>query len=234
MGCCFYCASTCAHHILCSVVLLLPYGTIARPCNTMHAPAHFCCLQPPASIWPIRGILPAMRQGVISRIRTITPVEDRAAGVCMLKWVAPSIAIASSAHKWLQCMMSTQQPNSADAYFHLRAPCNISYANIRLLCDESDSLPHCLQYSDAVVPLAACNAETHRKILKNDIHKFDVIFRRLLRSVVGPGDVDRTRAWHEILHVWNLRIREQSAPCNIDAWSTRCSKTHWKFASQVA
>ena len=165
---------------------------------------------------------------MISRIRTVTPVEDRAAGVCMPKWFAPSIATASSAHKWLRCMMSTQQPNSADAYFHLRAPCKISYANIRLLCDESDSLPHCLQYFDAVVPPAACYAETHGKILQM------TSTNSMLFSAVCSDQWSAQVMWigHELGMKFCISgTGEQSNPC---AWSTRCSKTHWKFASYVA
>ena len=81
----------------------------------------------------------------------------------------------------------------------------------------------------------ACYAAAHRKIFKENLTKLDVTFRRLLRSVVGPpGDVDWTQPWHEILHVWNGRVREQSVNCDVHAWSRRCLKAHWKFASYIA
>ena len=45
------------------------------------------------------------------------------------------------------------------------------------------SLQHRLWYLDAVVSLVACYAAGHRKIFKGNLHKLDVTFRRLLRSV---------------------------------------------------
>ena len=69
-----------------------------------------------------------------------------------------------------------------------------------MLCDKTVSLQHCLRYLDAVVNPVACYAAGQRKIFKEDLHKLDVTFRRLLLSVVGPpGGVAWTRPWHEIL-----------------------------------
>ena len=46
-----------------------------------------------------------------------------------------------------------------------------------------------------------CFAAGHRTILKKDLNKIDVTFRKLLRSVVGPpAATDWSRPWHEILH----------------------------------
>ena len=115
--------------------------------------------------------------------------------------------------------------NSANVDFHLHAACKAFHANIRRLCDKSVLFQHHLLCFDAVVTPAACYAAAHRKILRDDLHKFDVIFHRLLGSAVSPpGDVDWTRPWHEILHVWNRTVREQSAFCTIDTWATRCLK----------
>ena len=44
-------------------------------------------------------------------------------------------------------------------------------------------------------------AAGHRTMYKTDLRTFDVLFQKLLRSVVGPpAGMDWTRPWHEILH----------------------------------
>ena len=88
-------------------------------------------------------------------------------------------------HKWLGCMLSTQQPNSADVDFNLHAACKALYANIRFLCDKSLLLQHRLPHDAVVIPVA-CYAAAHCKSLRDDFHKFDVIFRRLLKSIIAP------------------------------------------------
>ena len=132
-------------------------------------------------------------------------------------------------------MLSTQQSHTRDVDFHIQAACTAYCANIRILCDKTVSLQHHLRYFDAVVRPVARHAAGHRKIFKEDLHKLDVTFRRLLRSVVGPpGGMDWTRPWHEILHVWNGRVHEQTRPCDVETWSKKCLKAHWKFAAYVA
>ena len=139
------------------------------------------------------------------------------------------------AHRWLGCMLSTQQSHTRDVEFHIQAACRAFYANIRILCDKTVSLQHRLRYFDAVVSPVACYAAGHRTIFKEDLHKLDVTFRRLLRSVVGPpGSMDWSRPWHEILHVWNGRVHEQTRLCDVETWSKKCLNAHWKFASYVA
>ena len=50
----------------------------------------------------------------------------------------------------------------------------------------------------------------HRTIYRNDLHKMDVAYRRLLRSVVGPPrNMDWTLPWHEDLHIWNERVKKK-------------------------
>ena len=67
--------------------------------------------------------------------------------------------------------------------------------------------------------------------LKQDLHRFDVLQRRVLRSVVGPPrNVDWTQPWHEILHHWNGRI--QQLKCK--PWSEMCLQHHWNLAHYFA
>ena len=55
---------------------------------------------------------------------------------------------------------------------------------------------------------------------KTELRNFDVLFRKLLRSVVGPpAGMDWARPWLEILHDWNGRVNECAALHSIKLWS---------------
>ena len=88
---------------------------------------------------------------------------------------------------------------------------------------------------DAMVPPVACFGAARRKVYKQDLCKMDIVFRRLLRSIVGPpGDVDWTLPWHEILHHWNERVKSFTARHGLKTWSVVCLGQYWKFAKYVA
>ena len=70
---------------------------------------------------------------------------------------------------------------------------------------------------------------------KTDLRNFDVLFRKLLRSVVGPpAGMDWARPWHEILHDWNGRVNEFAALHRIKLWSERCIQQHWDLAHYIS
>ena len=72
----------------------------------------------------------------------------------------------------------------------------------------------------------------HRTLYLRD---FDVLFRKLIRSVVGPpAGMDWTRPWHEILHDWNGRVNEFAALHGIKLWSERCVQQHWDLAHYIS
>ena len=74
-------------------------------------------------------------------------------------------------------------------------------------------------------------AAGHRTMYKTDLRKFDVLFQKLLRSVVGPpAGMDWTRPWHEILHDWNGRVYEFVALHSIKLWSECCVQQYWELA----
>ena len=76
---------------------------------------------------------------------------------------------------------------------------------------------------------------TRRMIYKQDLHRFDVLQRRLLRSVVGPPrNVDWTQPWHEILHQWNGRIQSFMGQLKCKPWSEMCLQHHWNLAHYFA
>ena len=87
------------------------------------------------------------------------------------------------------------------------------------------------KYFDCVISPVACCAAGHRSIYKQDLHRFDVLQRRLLDSVVGPPrDVDWTQPWHEILHQWNGRIQSFMGQLKCKPWSEMRLQHHWNLA----
>ena len=88
---------------------------------------------------------------------------------------------------------------------------------------------------DAVISPVAVFAAGHRTMYKTDLRKFDVLFRKLLRSVVGfPAGMDWTRLWHEILHDWNGRVNEFVALHGIKLWSECCVQQYWELAHYIS
>ena len=66
-------------------------------------------------------------------------------------------------------------------------------------------------------------------MVKPDIH-----FRRMIRCVVGaPSSICWRDPWHEILHIWNQRVREMVEACHIKTWAEKCAYQHWKFACYI-
>ena len=85
-----------------------------------------------------------------------------------------------------------------------------------------------------VSPVAAF-AAGHRTMHKTDLIKFDVLFRKLLRSAVGPpAGMDWTRPWHETLHDWNGRVNEFAALHGIKLWSERCVQQYWSLVHYMS
>ena len=99
------------------------------------------------------------------------------------------------------CLLHPGGYHHADVDFHLQAASRAFHANQWILTDRHVSLATRLRYFDTVITPVACFAAGHRAIFKNDLNNVDVVFRRLLRSVVGsPAATDWSRPWHEILH----------------------------------
>ena len=88
-----------------------------------------------------------------------------------------------------------------DVDHRLQSASRVFNANRWILCDSRIAISKRMEYFDCVISPVACYAAGHRSIYKQDLHRFDVLQRRLLRSVVGPRrNVDWTQPWHEILH----------------------------------
>ena len=97
------------------------------------------------------------------------------------------------------------------------------------------SIAQKLEYFDRVISPIACFAAGHRTIYRNDLRSMDVAYRRLLRSVVGPPrNMDWALPWHEILHIWNERVRAFTSQTGSKSWSEICLRHHWNLAQYFA
>ena len=141
----------------------------------------------------------------------------------------------ASSHKWLGCLLHTGGCHDADIDFHLQAALRAFNANLWILIDRHVSFATRLRYFDTIITPVACFAAGHRTILKKDLNKIDVTFRKLLRSVVGPpAATDWSRPWHEIMHDWNARVVQFVEQYSVKHWSMRCLEMHWKLAHHAA
>ena len=69
----------------------------------------------------------------------------------------------------------------------------------------------------------------------SDLYKLDVVFRKMLRMIVGPPSfVEWNAPWHEILHHWNGKAVALAQQHGLNPWSEQSLKHHWKFAMHVA
>ena len=86
-------------------------------------------------------------------------------------------------------------------------------------------------FGDFLIPLSNVESLSICRSFRN----FDVLFRKLLRSVVAPpARMDWTRPWHEILHDWNGRVNEFAAIHSIKLWSEQCIQQHWDLAHYIS
>ena len=97
--------------------------------------------------------------------------------------------------KWLRCMLSTANNgnHTFDFAHHLHAASKTFHAKRPYLINRNVAMLDRFSYFNAMVTPVACFGAAHKKMYKQDLCKMDIVFRRLLRSLVGPpGDVDWT------------------------------------------
>ena len=127
------------------------------------------------------------------------------------------------------------QTTTCDVECRLQAAARAFNANRWILCDSKVSIAQKLEYFDRVISPIACFAAGHRTIYRNDLRSMDVAYRRLLRSVVGPPrNMDWALPWHEILHIWNERVRAFTSQTGSKSWSEICLRHHWNLAQYFA
>ena len=84
-----------------------------------------------------------------------------------------------------------------------------------------------LRFFDRVITPVALFASGHRTIRMSDLYKLDVVFRKMLRMIVGPPSFVEWKApWHEILHHWNGKAVALAQQHGLNPWSEQCLKYH--------
>jgi len=69
----------------------------------------------------------------------------------------------------------------------------------------------------------------------SDLYKLDVVYRKMLRTIVGPPNfVEWNAPWHDILHHWVGKALALAQQHGLNTWSEQCLKHPGKFAMHVA
>ena len=134
---------------------------------------------------------------------------------------------------------STVQTTTCDVECRPQAAAKAFNANRWILCDPKASIAQKIKYFDRVISPIPCFAAGHRTVYRNDLHKMDVAYRRLLRSVVGlPRNMDWTLPWHEILHSRNERVRvftlQAASKSWSELWHELCLRHYWNVEQYFA
>ena len=138
----------------------------------------------------------------------------------------------TSSHRWLGCQLTMRGQLDADVDFHLQAASRAFWSKKWILCDKKVPLRLRIELFDAVVTPVACFAAGHRKIYQRHLVKFDVEWRRLLRTMFGPPpEMDWNLPWHEIPHAWKQKVRNISEHFHMKPWSTHSLKHYWTLAA---
>ena len=173
----------------------------------------------------------------LRKTKVLTTQSQSPSEVLLRNGQAIEVLDRGSTHKWLGCMLCTSKTGShtLDLAHHLHAASKAFYANRPYLVNRNVAMRDRFRYFNAMVTPVACFGAAHRKVYKQDLCKMDIVFRRLLRSIVGPpGDVDWTLPWHEILHHWNERVKFFTSRYGLKSWSAVCLGQYWKFAHYVS
>ena len=121
-----------------------------------------------------------------------------------------------------------------DIDYHLQSANRAFFANKSIFLSRNVSIRNKLKFFDAIVTPIACFGAGPRCIHSADMVKLDIHFRRMIRCVVGaPSSICWRDPWHEILHIWNQRVREMVEACHIKTWAENCAYQHWKFACYI-
>ena len=121
----------------------------------------------------------------------------------------------------LQGMMST--PGHASRAF---------LANRQILCDKKVPVTRrfvsqfgFVFFDLVITPVAPFFAFGLRTIRMGDLYKLDVVFRKMLRMIVGPPNfVEWNAPWHDILHHWNGKALAFAQQHGLNTWSKQCFK----------
>ena len=122
-----------------------------------------------------------------------------------------------------------------DITYHVKAASRAYFGNKQILCDKKVRLAVRLRLFDRVITPVAPFASRHRTIRMGDLYKLDVVFRKLLRMIVGPPNfVEWNTPWKAIAHHWNGKAVPRAQQHGLKTWSQQCLKQHWKLTMHVA
>ena len=141
----------------------------------------------------------------------------------------------TESHKWLGCMLCACPGQDADVEYHLQQAAKAFQKHCWMLQRQECSIKDGLRYLEADVSSTACFAAEHRHLYRNELQKYDVHFRKLIRRILGrPPGTNWSPQWHDILHEWNMRVDHWARATGMSSWSEKCMIQYWKFASYIA
>jgi Reverse transcriptase (RNA-dependent DNA polymerase) len=114
-----------------------------------------------------------------------------------------NVLSGDSAHKWLGCYICMEPSGlqQADVSHHLQSATRAFYSCRHILCNHACSIRLRLRYFHATITQIACFGAGARTPRRADMEAMDVVWRQLLRQVVGPPpSMDWTLPWNVILH----------------------------------
>ena len=117
-----------------------------------------------------------------------------------------------------------------DIDYHLQSASRAFFPDKWNFLSRNVSIRNKLKFFDAIVTPIACFGAGPRCIHNADMVKLDINFRRMLRCLVGaPGRICWGDPWHEILQIWNQRVREMIHACHIKTWAENCVSELWTW-----
>ena len=124
-------------------------------------------------------------------------------------------------HKWLGCMLSAAGSKNAilDIDYPVQSASRAFCPNKMFFLSRNVSIRNKLKFNAIVTPIACCGARP-RCIHNADMVERDINFRRMIRCVVGaPNAICWGDPWHEILYIWNQRVRDMVGACQMKTWA---------------
>ena len=126
-----------------------------------------------------------------------------------LVWLDPQTKtdIIRTSHKWFWCCLCLSRDHDADIDLHLSATARAFWANTWISCDKHVPIALYIKFFEAVVTPIACFGARRRKIYQHQVLKYDVEWRRLWRTVLGPPPgLDWSMQWLQSVHSLNRRV----------------------------
>ena len=133
------------------------------------------------------------------------------------------------------CHSATLNFIDATLYFYCRCAESLATATLHLHYCHEEPTATLDAWSLPPTPPGPARIYISIEYCQSDLYRMDVVFRKLLRMVVGaPGNLDWSRPWHEILHERNMKVQTRVREHQMKLWSHRCLKSYWKLGLYIA